>query len=505
MFDRKKPPTVKRGRPLAVRFIAWAGLCLLAGYGAALRAQVLPATAPPDEPPAAQAPEAAAPAAAPTVAAPTVAANPDASDGDASNTPNSTEQGQTQIADSFDRRPIAALLHSSSLVGLRDTTFSAQLRSFYEDTENFNGSTSLAWTLGGSLGVKTGYFWDFLALGATGYTSQRLYGPLDESGTKLLQPDQRPYTVMGEMYTEFRLTDEILATAGRRAFDTPFINTQDSLMTPNTFEVYSVQGVVGSTDSSNLRFGAGYVDQMKPRNSENFESMATAAGAPGGVDRGVYVAGANYTKDTLTIGAIDYYSEDIINIEYLEIKYALPLPDKMRLQFGAQYASQRSEGDDLLTGKAFSTEQYALKAEFAVGSALFTTARSITAVGTLTDTSSGQSGTSMRNPWGSYPGYTSVQVENFYRAGEDATLVRAAYNLPKWTGLSLYALWVHGSTPAIVKQYAQSEYDCNLQWTAKSAALKGLSVRARYAHISQQGPADQHENDLRLMLYYQLR
>ena len=112
---------------------------------------------------------------------------------------------------------------------------------------------------------------------------------------KLLQPGQQPYTALGELYGQFRLTDEILATVGRRGFDTPFINTQDSLMTPNTFVVYAVQGAMGSTGRfDDFAFRGGYVDKIKPRNAQDFESMATAAGAPSGVDRGVYVAGANY-------------------------------------------------------------------------------------------------------------------------------------------------------------------------------------------------------------------
>jgi hypothetical protein len=481
MYGRMNPSQcAPRSRPVLPAVIALVVLCLMTARPEAVWAQAQPAPDP-------------ASAAAP------------ASDGDTGNTPNSTEQGQTQLPESFENRPIQALLHESKLVGLRDMTFNAQLRSFYEDTGNMDDTTSRAWTLGGSLGLKTGYFYDFVAVGATGYTSQRLYGPEDESGTKLLQSDQRPYTVIGELYAQIRLTDEIQAVAGRKGFDTPFINMQDSLMTPNTFEVYAVQGVIGSTDASTLRFGGGYVDQMKPRNSEDFESMATAAGAPGGVDRGVYVGGGNYTAGAFSLGVVDYYSKDIINIAYSEIKYAIPLPDAMRLQFGAQYAGQHSLGNNLLTGKSFTTDQFALKLELAWGPALFTLARSLTAVGTLNDTSSGQSGTSMRNPWGSYPGYTSVQIENFYRSGENASMLRAAYNFPKNTGLSVYGLWVHGSTPSAVNQYAQDEYDVNLQWTAKSAALKGLSVRARYGHVSQAGPTNEHEDDLRLILYYQFR
>ncbi|MGO9934133.1 MAG: OprD family outer membrane porin [Steroidobacteraceae bacterium] len=422
--------------------------------------------------------------------------------GDQNEAPNSIEQGQTQLPDSFDRRPIQSLLQESRFVGLQDTTFSVQVRSFYEDIDNFDRTESQAWTLGGLAGFKTGYFLDFVALGATGYTSQALDAPLDKSGTKILRDDQEAYSVIGEAYGQFRLTDEIQATAGRRGIDTPFINTQDSLMTPNTFVLYAVQGVAGSSDDAALRFGAGYVDKMKPRNSEDFESMATAAGAPAGVVRGVDVAGANYKLGAFSIGAIDYYSKDIINIAYTEIKYAIPLTNRVRLTLGFQYADQRSVGDDLLTGKSFLTDQGGLKADLAMGPVLLTAARTETAIGTR---SSNGSGTDMINPWGGYPGYTAVQVEDFYRAGEDATMLRLAYNLPKATGVSVYALWVHGSTPAVAKQYAQSEYDLNLEWTPRIAALKGLRLRARYAHISQQGSSDEHQDDLRLIAYYEWR
>jgi hypothetical protein len=421
---------------------------------------------------------------------------------DDSEAPSSTEQGQTQMSDSFDRRPIQSLLSESRFVGLRDTTFSVQLRSFYEDIDNFNHTESQAWTLGGLAGVKTGYFANFVALGATGYTSQALDAPLDRSGTKLLREDQKPYSVIGELYGQFRLTDEIVATVGRRGFDTPFINTQDSLMTPNTFQVYAVQGVVGASEDAVLRFGAGYVDKIKPRNSEDFESMATAAGAPAGVVRGVDVAGANYKVGAFAIGAIDYYSKDVINIAYTEIKYVMPLANRIRLTLGAQYADQRSVGDDLLTGKSFQTDQGGMKADLAMGPVLLTAARTQTAIGTR---GSNGSGTNMINPWGGYPGYTAVQVEDFYRAGENATMLRLAYNFPRVTGLSVYGLWVHGSTPDVVGQYAQTEYDLNLEWIPKIAAVQGLKFRARYAHVSQAQPSTEHENDLRLIAYYEWR
>jgi outer membrane porin, OprD family len=442
-----------------------------------------------------------APSPEPVSSATTPAPAADSDNGEAA-TPDSVEQGQTQLPESFDHRPIAALLHESKLVGLRDTTFDVQLRSFYLDRDNYDTSQSESWTLGGSAGFKTGYFGQVVAFGATAFTSQRLYGPADKDGAQLLETGQKPYTALGELYGQFRLTDEIVATVGIHGLDTPFINTHDSLMTPNTFQLYAVQGAAGSTDQTSLRFGAGYVQKIQPRNSDDFQSMSTAAGAPVGVDRGVYVAGANFKADALSIGAIDYYSSDIINIFYSETKYSLPIVDRLSLRFGAQYTDQHSTGDDLLTGKPFSTDQYGLKVEVALGPALLTTARTITATGTLTH---GDSGTDIRSPWGGYPGYTAVQIENFFRAGEDATLLRAAYNFPRVTGLSIYGLWVKGSTPHVANQYAQTEYDVNLKWVAPSPRLKALTLLARYGHVSQGGTSDEHENEARVAVYYQLR
>lgn len=412
---------------------------------------------------------------------------------DEDQTPSSTEQGHTQMDDSFDRRPVLAILHESRLVGIRDTTFNAQLRSFYRHLDSFDDDESLAWTLGGSVGVKTGYFWNRVALGATGYTSQPIYAPYDKDGTQLLLPQQHPYSVLGELYGEFLLTDTVKASVGRRAYVTPYINTDDSRMTPATFQAYAVQGTLGGGGDPVVRFGAGYVDKEKDRNSEEFVPMSTVAGAPAAVQRGVYAAGGNVSSGGLRIGVIDYYSIDIINIAYTEAKYTYALSNRMRLLFSAQYASQASTGNNLLTGHPFSTDQFGLKAELGLGGMLLTAAYTGTG-----------NGANMQNPWGAYPGYTSVQIENFYRAGEDAAMLRAAYNFSSVRGLSAYALYVNGSKPDSPKQYAQDEYDLNVQWVAGTGRLKGLTLLARYGHVSQDGGGNPHEDDFRLVLYYNL-
>ena len=156
-----------------------------------------------------------------------------------------------------------------------------------------------------------------------------------------------------------------------------------------------------------------------------------------------------------------------------------------------QYTHQQATGDELLTGSDFSTAQFGLKGEIGWGPALFTLAY------TSTDEDD-----NMRNPWSGYPGYTSVQVEDFNRAGEDAFMVRAGYNFPSVPGLSVYGLWVSGNDPEFEGQFSKDEYDFNLQWTPPEGPLKGFSVRLRYALVEQNDPGDSELKDLRLILYY---
>jgi hypothetical protein len=247
--------------------------------------------------------------------------------------PTSTESGQSPLDQSFGPRTHADWVNETRRKAWEDTRFDVQIRSYYFDREQFDGSESEAWALGGPAGFKTGYFRERFALGATGYTSQRLQGDADKDGTALLKPGQQGYTVLGELYGELLLSKDTRLTVGRRGLDTPYINRNDSRMTPNTFEILALQGLYGGGEGeAEWRAGAGYIDRIKLRDSDDFVSMAIAAGAPDGIERGVYVGGANYRKGDLSIGAVDYYSDDIINIFYSGSTFALPLSDDLRLQ-----------------------------------------------------------------------------------------------------------------------------------------------------------------------------
>ncbi|MES2657544.1 MAG: OprD family outer membrane porin [Verrucomicrobiota bacterium] len=401
-------------------------------------------------------------------------------------TSSSLEQGQTSIDEAFDWQQWRLETRREAL---KDTTFKFNLRTYYMNRENFDDTENEAWAAGGWAGLKTGYFLDHISLGLTGYTSQHLHGGDDTDGTLLLAPGQESYSVLGELYADVRIVDGLNLVAGRKEFDTPFINRNDTRMTPNTFEAIALQGVTELKDGASIKYGAGYFDQIKERNSDDFVSMSVDAGAT--VERGVFTAGGLYKKGNFSFGGIDYYSEDIINIAYLEAKLEVPVCNDWKVNLAAQYVDQRSVGEELLPGGAFDSRQFGIKAEVPVGDALFTAA--------YTD-ASGDS--NLQNPWSGYPGYTSVQVQDFNREGEGAFLLRAGYEFAAIEGLSAYALGVFGTEPDQPGEYRQDEYDLNLQWAPTEGAMKGLSLRLRYGFVQQDGGDDDTFTDFRVICNY---
>jgi hypothetical protein len=353
------------------------------------------------------------------------------------------------------------------------------LRTYYLYRDKFDDSLSEAWTLGAALAYKSGYLLDHFALGAAVYTSQPLYAPEDRDGTLLLKPGQEGYTVLGQLYAEIKVLPDNFFRFYRQEYNTPYINKNDNRMTPNTFEGYSFQGASGGKEGApGFRYGGGYIAKIKERNSDEFVWMSRDAGAK--VDRGVATAGLNFSQGPYSIGAIDYYSDDILNIFYTEGKAVFHPTRELGLLVSAQFTDQRSVGSELLKSYGFSTDQFGIKGEMSYGGGIFT----------LGYTNVGK-GADLQSPWGGPPGYTYVQVQEFNRAGENALLGKLSYDFSRLglSGVTAYALWVHGwgvVNPATGSSvYQQDEYNFDLQWRPKSGILKGFWFRTRYAYVDQ--------------------
>jgi len=420
-------------------------------------------------------------------------------------TPSSVEESVTPIDRLFSpraERPVLFPQLRDELADqpqfIRDAKVDVNLRVFDMDRSNFDGSKSHAWAGGGALSLQSGYLLDALAVGGVVYTSQPIYAPLSEDGTLLLQTGQRGYTALGQAYARVKFLDTNFLNLYRYAYNTPFIDRDDSRMSPNTFEGYTMNGTyAGADDAYNLRYGAGYITKMKPRNAENFISMSKAAGAS--VDRGVAVAGALYTAGQFSLGAINYFSNDIINIGYAESKYNAPLLADVHGQLAMQYTNQRSVGGNLLTGSSFATDQFGFKVEMSRDRAILSFAYSI--IG---------DGADIQKPWSGNPIYTGAMDQNYNRAGEQALLVKASYDFADLglAGVTAYALYVHGWTnvappgkPPVTKE---NELDLDLQWRPQWDGLNGLWLRARYGYIQLTQGTQTTQRDLRLIFNYDI-
>ena len=349
----------------------------------------------------------------------------------------------------------------------------------------------MAWALGGSLEYQSGQWQKRLSVAATLYTSQKLYGPSDKDGTLLLEPGQQSFSVLGEAYVDLQLTDSTVARAGRTAVDEPYLNRQDNRMVPNTFLGYGVDGTI----AEQLEFIAGQVTHMKRRNSDNFQPISRAAGLRG-TDEPLTVAGSRYNfSNKINLGFITLDAWVFMNTSYSGGNTAWPIRDDLALGFSAQYTDQKSIGDEL--GGDFDTSVYGAKASATYRGATLSFAFS------RTDNDS-----RIRSPFGSYPGYLSLMIKDFNRAGEDAWLVGLAYDfaeagLPGVSGFLNYAEgYTQNSNSTGFPD--QRELDLTLDIRPTRALWKGLWLRLRHARVDQDGNLANDVRDWRMILNYAL-
>lgn len=378
----------------------------------------------------------------------------------------------------------------------RDMNLDVNLRSYYFQRKQYDDSFNEAWAIGGALSYRSGWFLNHFGAGAAFYISEPLWAPDGRDGTKLLQEGQKGYVNVGQLYVRVKLIDNHFLNLYRYEYNTPFINKNDSRMTPLTFEGYTFQGASGPKDGAfSLKYGGGYILKMKDLNSNEFLWMSRQAGAP--TDRGVWFGGGLFSMGRFSIGAMDYYCDDVINIGYAEAKYTWPVTEKLGLLVAVQFTDQRSTGDRLLTGASFSGQQIGVKTEMSYGGALLAAAFTATS-----------NGVDLQSPWGGYPGYTSVQVQDFNRTNEKAFLVNAAYDFTRLglDGVTASALFVHGrdrKNPATGQEEVnENELDFDLQWKAKKGIFKHFWPRLRYAMVLEQGGQERTMHVFRVILNY---
>lgn len=364
---------------------------------------------------------------------------------------------------------------------LRDMDLRVRFRTYYFNRTRPDDTKNEALAFGGSISLQSGWLLDTFAMGATLYGSAPLHAPDDRDGTLLLKPGQEGYYVPGEAWGALRYKDYALLKGYRQQVDQTYINPQDNRMTPNTFEALTLGGKVGW-----LQYLAGYLWNIKTRNSDEFVAMSSAAGVKGEHD-GVGLAGVRLTPlENLRIDVSNQYGVNMFNTTYVEADYLHPLNEDWKLRLGVQITDQRAVGDANVGGtvdKYWTTQTGGARVQ-----AIY---RELTLTGAFAVTGNGHT---IQSPWGSFPGYLSMIDQDFNRANEKAWLIGAAYDFSKLItpGLSanFNAVWGRDAINPSTRQKApdQSEYDFTADYRFPKSApgfLQGVWFRARSAILDQ--------------------
>ena len=241
------------------------------------------------------------------------------------------------------------------------------------------------------------------------------------------------------------------------------------------------------------------IGAIKPRDAIDFQSMASKAGAPNS-NAGVGVLGGLLTWGPASIGAIEYYSQDMLNIFYAEGKYGVSFGDGFNAIGAAQFVAQNSTGQNLLNGgNYFATNQFGAKVDLGYQTGILTVGYSVV-----------NPSFAIQTPWSANPFYTDAQIQAFNRAGEQALMVGLSYvftpiGLP---GVAASVFYYNGWTgaPAAGAPLVETEWDFNLEWRPGWKPLQGLWLRARYGTSSvYQGGGRTNIDEVRLILNYNIK
>jgi hypothetical protein len=225
--------------------------------------------------------------------------------------------------------------------------------------------------------------------------------------------------------------------------------------------------------------------------------MSRQAGARGGGE-GLALGSLSLTpmKDLL-IYAGTFYGMETFNTTFGKAEYTYAVTPDLKLQFGVQYTDQRSVGDARLGD--FNT--------WNVGAGTRVMWRGLS-VGAATHFTSDNA--SISSPWGSWPGYLSLQVTDFDRANEKAFGFGVKYDfggtlLPfQLPGLTVHLLYGQGTdrVDPVTNGALPTTREGNLDIVYNVPAVKGLSLRFRNAYVGRGNEKELQE--FRLIVNYEL-
>ncbi len=367
-----------------------------------------------------------------------------------------------------------------------DTRLEARFRTYYLRKDRTSDELSETWALGGSIAYRSGWLEDLFAVEVEGFTSQRLVGHRRRDGTQLLEPGQEGYSVLGIANGKLRYKGLVL-TGFRQYLDLPYVNRQDSRMTPQTFESITLAKPEGE-----LRFSTGYTWNVKQRDSDEFESLTEAIGLSR--DRGLAHAGAVWDpNESFHLGGVFGVIPDLLAGIYAESGYRHRLADGLEARFDGQFTYRWDVGDDLLGNALDDAWNFGLRPALSYAGAVVRLGLVITGPSARIESHLGTS-----------PSYVDLMQRGFTLADEKALLASLSYDFAGLgaDGLSAILNFVASfdGRRADGRDDAR-EIDLTLDYRLKQGPLRGFWLRARGSWLDEERTS-RDGTDIRVILRY---
>ncbi|KIM12860.1 MAG: hypothetical protein KU38_03790 [Sulfurovum sp. FS08-3] len=337
----------------------------------------------------------------------------------------------------------------------------------YQSFKN-NASSEYDSAIGGKLNVELqqkGYF----ALGATFYTTNALSNK-ENIGVPFYSSQNNSYTLLGEAYLRLKL-GQTKAVIGRQLFDSPFANSDDVGMTPNTFEGI----VVTSKEIPNAKIVGAYLAKWSGVDSDTPQEFTRLNG-----DRGLYILGGVYGGvENLKLKAWFYNLQDNAMLSYFEANYDFKV-DEVQVALATQYSVQDYENGDHST---------------IYGAFIEASTNHMRAVLAYNEVDGGAAD----NFFGGGPFFTSAQHITVTDGGDNATALLLGASLDLGVvGIENLVLGVSYLDVERQRLQAINEFDVTLEYSY----AKNLNLQLIYSDIEDKSFNDESFKNVRVFVNY---
>ena len=298
--------------------------------------------------------------------------------------------------------------------------------------------------------------------------------------------DHASYSVLGEAFVQ-GIFENIALKAGRQELETPFVNTDDNRLTPQSTEAYSL-AVTGIPD---VKIYTSYVTKMRGKAATEFVSMTEYAEISD-ADEPVILGGIVYEGvEALKLQIWDYYAKDFFNEIYLRADYSHDINDEWAWFGAAQYLKQKAAGDEL--GGSFDSYTYAVEG-------------GIEAYGFQTSLAFAQVGDDeILIPWG-HDLICSIMVNDTVRAEEKGILGALKYDFSHVgvDGLVAKVKHLDFNTPDDGSNASPDKTETDFDIIYEPGGyFENMSMRLRHAIVNKdEDLGGEDYNDTRVMLKY---